>query len=157
MNWEAIGAIAEMLGSIGVLATLIYLAIQIRVNSREVSDNTVQQVLERSVANLSDSLIAGHEPLLRRFSRGEELTLDELWTLVGYVDRNLLQGELVFYQYQKGRIDQELMDVYDLKTRMVLALRDTLEVKLEIPQDGLERYTASFGVHLKALRKETGI
>ena len=29
MNWEAIGAVAELLGAIGVIASLIYLATQI--------------------------------------------------------------------------------------------------------------------------------
>jgi hypothetical protein len=30
MNWDAIGAIAELLGAIGVIASLVYLAGQIR-------------------------------------------------------------------------------------------------------------------------------
>ena len=34
MNWEALGAIAELLGAVSVLLTLIYLAIQVRENSK---------------------------------------------------------------------------------------------------------------------------
>jgi hypothetical protein len=34
MNWDAIGAIAELLGAIGVIGSLIYLAFQIRRNTR---------------------------------------------------------------------------------------------------------------------------
>jgi len=34
MNWEAIGAIGEVLGAIGVIASLIYLAIQVRASTR---------------------------------------------------------------------------------------------------------------------------
>ncbi len=34
MNWEAIGAVGEVLGGLGVIATLGYLAVQIRHNSR---------------------------------------------------------------------------------------------------------------------------
>ncbi len=34
MNWEALGAIAELIGGLGVIATLAYLAIQIRQNTR---------------------------------------------------------------------------------------------------------------------------
>ena len=34
MNWDAIGATGEVLGAIAVVATLIYLAIQIRENTR---------------------------------------------------------------------------------------------------------------------------
>ena len=33
MNWEAIGAVAEALGAAGVIATLAYLAVQIRANT----------------------------------------------------------------------------------------------------------------------------
>ena len=33
MNWEAIGAIAELIAAIGVIASLIYLAKQINANS----------------------------------------------------------------------------------------------------------------------------
>ena len=36
MNWDAIGAIAEAVGAAGVIATLAYLALQIRQNTRSV-------------------------------------------------------------------------------------------------------------------------
>ena len=35
MNWEALGAIANLLAVIGVIATLIYLSIQIRQNNKQ--------------------------------------------------------------------------------------------------------------------------
>jgi hypothetical protein len=48
MNWDAIGAIGEIVGAIAVLATLIYLAIQIRQNSAIQRAQTHQQLaLER--------------------------------------------------------------------------------------------------------------
>jgi hypothetical protein len=34
MNWEAIGAVGEVLGGLAVLVTLIYLSIQVRQNTR---------------------------------------------------------------------------------------------------------------------------
>ena len=36
MNWDAIGAIAELLGAVGVIVTLAYLAQQISQNTRTV-------------------------------------------------------------------------------------------------------------------------
>ena len=42
MNWEAIGAVAEMLGSLAVLVTLIYLAVQVR-HAREDVRRSVRQ------------------------------------------------------------------------------------------------------------------
>ena len=34
MNWEAIGAVGEILGAAGVIVTLVYLARQIHVSNR---------------------------------------------------------------------------------------------------------------------------
>ena len=34
MNWEALGAIAELLGALAVFLTLAYLTIQVRQNSK---------------------------------------------------------------------------------------------------------------------------
>ena len=35
MNWEALGAIAEFVGAVGVIASLVYLGVQIRGQNRE--------------------------------------------------------------------------------------------------------------------------
>ena len=40
MNWDAIGAIAELLGAVGVIASLVYLAGQIRHSREQMSENT---------------------------------------------------------------------------------------------------------------------
>jgi hypothetical protein len=40
MNWDAIGAVAEVLGATGVIASLIYLATQIRQSREQMSQNT---------------------------------------------------------------------------------------------------------------------
>ena len=46
MNWEAIGAVGEIVGALGVLATLVYLATQIRENSRILGAASLQSVLD---------------------------------------------------------------------------------------------------------------
>ena len=40
MNWEAIGAVGETLGALAVLVTLVYLAVQIRQNNRNLHEST---------------------------------------------------------------------------------------------------------------------
>jgi hypothetical protein len=40
LNWDAIGAIAELLGAIGVIATLAYLAVQVRQNTSSLKSST---------------------------------------------------------------------------------------------------------------------
>ena len=40
MNWEALGAVAELLGAIGVIVTLIYLSRQISHNSKQLEGSS---------------------------------------------------------------------------------------------------------------------
>lgn len=46
MNWDAVGAIGEIVGALGVLVTLVYLATQIRDNTRSLQSASLQSVLE---------------------------------------------------------------------------------------------------------------
>ena len=45
VNWEALGAIAELVGAVGVIATLGYLAIQIRQNTAVVRTSSFQELV----------------------------------------------------------------------------------------------------------------
>jgi hypothetical protein len=46
MNWDAIGAVSDLVGSVGVIVSLIYLGAQIRQNTRSVQAGTFQSVTE---------------------------------------------------------------------------------------------------------------
>jgi len=41
LNWDAVGAIGEIIGAAGVVATLVYLAYQIRQNTSQLEQNTL--------------------------------------------------------------------------------------------------------------------
>ncbi len=51
MNWEAIAAVAETLGAIGVILTLIYLATQLRQNTRALKLNAEQYAVSENIEN----------------------------------------------------------------------------------------------------------
>ena len=53
MNWEAIGAIGEILGAMAVFASLIYLAIQIRAQ--------IGQQRKLAIENLTDNWLSALE------------------------------------------------------------------------------------------------
>ena len=57
MNWGAIGAIAELLGAVGVIASLVYLATQIRQSREQMSQNT-RALRAGSYQQFDDSLQA---------------------------------------------------------------------------------------------------
>jgi hypothetical protein len=50
MNWDAIGAIGEIVGATGVIVTLLYLATQIRLNTKTVKGTAHQTQMDSTVA-----------------------------------------------------------------------------------------------------------
>ena len=53
MNWDALGAIAELLAAVGVIASLVYLAKQIGANTENVAQNTKALISDRPVCSAS--------------------------------------------------------------------------------------------------------
>ena len=51
MNWEAMGAIGEIIGAIAVLATLYYLSNQIKINSQQIEKANTHQVAQSTLAS----------------------------------------------------------------------------------------------------------
>lgn len=47
MNWDALGAVGEIIGAVGVIVSLLYLASQVRSNSRQLRHSSAQAVLEK--------------------------------------------------------------------------------------------------------------
>ncbi len=63
MNWEAVGAIGEILGAVGVIATLVYLARQINQNTTTVRASSAAAVSE---ANTSLSTLLAQDAEVNR-------------------------------------------------------------------------------------------
>lgn len=89
MNWDAIGAIAELLGAVAVFLTLIYLALQIRQNTRAVRSSAVDASI-KSVMDVRVMLAQGSE-LADIFLRGNS-DPDSLNPTEGLRYRLLLQN-----------------------------------------------------------------
>ena len=68
MNWEAIGAVGEVLGAIGVIATLGYLAVQIRRNTTAMRAESRRSGTQASAA--ANIAIAQDGELARIFNQG---------------------------------------------------------------------------------------
>jgi len=110
MNWDALGAVAELIGALGVICSLAYLAVQIRQNTRQVRG----AVYDSIVTSLSgfERPIAQDPELARIF----EQAIDD-WDSIDHIERarvmHLLstlfkQFENVYYQYRQENLEPEL-------------------------------------------------
>ena len=68
MNWDAIGAIGELLGASAVLVTLIYLAVQIKQNTSAVATATYESTM--TGFNVINIVVAGNPALASVLDRG---------------------------------------------------------------------------------------
>ena len=75
MNWEAIGAIGEILGAAGVIVTLGYLAFQLRQNNRHLA-HEAQRALAHAVRE-NTVTIANNAEIWVKDQAGETLTAAE--------------------------------------------------------------------------------
>ena len=70
MNWDAIGAVGEILGAVAVLFTLIYLARQIKQNTQEVRSSNYHAIT--GSFNAINMIVAQNAELARVFKLGND-------------------------------------------------------------------------------------
>lgn len=78
MNWDAVGAIAELIGAFAVVLTLFYLSFQLRQNTRAVQQSAERGILEDAgtwMYKIAENPELAN--LYRRGVRGEELDPDD--------------------------------------------------------------------------------
>lgn len=111
MNWDAIGAIGEIVGAIAVVLSLIYLASQIRTQNKE---SRVAAMHEIAVA-YRQSNIAFADPVLadiltRAHVDTDSLTEAEILQLICGVQGVFRVWEEAYYQHVAGRLDEHLWE-----------------------------------------------
>lgn len=97
MNWDAVGAIAELLGALGVILSLAYLGVQIRQNTRQLTVHS-RELRIAAIDSIASSFSRFRDPLIR------DPELAALW-LRGNEDYNALDP---VEKVRVGRLMQEL-------------------------------------------------
>jgi len=108
MNWDAIGAIGEIVGAVAVIVTLVYLAIQVRQNtaqSRASSHHAISDSL-----NQINLLFAQSTEISALFLTGLEdrtsLTDAQRWQLDSIMRAYFHVCETMYFQAEVGTGDQ---------------------------------------------------
>ena len=121
MNWDALGAIAELIAAIGVIASLIYLAKQIGANTENVAQNTKVLISDRDVSSNESVLeILGaqiKDPNLAALVLKGSLDAEPLSDVERYryslVLTSMFESHQTFFiQHVKGSVSNELWDYY---------------------------------------------
>lgn len=109
MNWEAVSAIAGVLGAISVTLTVVYLVIQIK-KSTEATQAQTYHLATSALAEMA-AIVGSSKELSRIFRLGMinpgDLDKDEL-VQFNYLGISLFRRfENVFIQYQSGMVDDD--------------------------------------------------
>lgn len=112
MNWDAVGAVAESLGAFGVIASVLYLAYEVRSNTRTMrADAGTRAQMEWAHFNFAwsehrdrDAMARVFDPdqTLAEFSESERIALT--FTLRSFAQ----QVEAQFFQYESGLLNAEV-------------------------------------------------
>ena len=108
MNWDAIAAIAELAGAIGVIASLIYLARQIR-QSNATDKLTATLGVQASFNEVARLFIEGGDDVLAGLEDFSKLDESERFKLAARLQTLYSHFDLVYSNHQKGLIDRDLV------------------------------------------------
>jgi len=136
MNWDAIGAVGEILGAFAVILSLVYLAVQVRHNTESLRIQTLQSVMDR--VGTSDSR-ASSEHVADVLARGRKsfagLSEADRITFSYYMHERML----LYYSnlLVKGFLQPEAHEVLMSNIRYQLGFPGVVEWLLDDDREGL--------------------
>ncbi len=114
INWDAVGALAELLGGIGVIITLVYLAQQIRQNTRFVRADMYQRMND-SASSINFDLFSNPEAiefLATVENSDEELPPPEERRFKLMFNAGLRNTENAYQQFKMGTLTKDQVDMF---------------------------------------------
>jgi hypothetical protein len=112
MNWDALGAIGELVGATAVVLTLAYLALQIRQTNRATRSESIQE--STTAFNEINGWVVNDELVARIFLLGSrdinELSEEENIRFSFFLLSTFHVFETIFPQNRFGTIDQSIWE-----------------------------------------------
>ena len=105
MNWEAIGAIGEIVGAAGVIATLVYLAYQIRQNTTQLEQNTL--AAKAAAQNASNEALRENRKAIF-----ESLDMSEIYFRGNQKPEELDEVSLLRYRLIIMNVTEVMLEIY---------------------------------------------
>ena len=124
MNWEAIGAIGEIIGAAAVVGSLVYLAVQIQSQNRE---SRISSMHDLSVGYRDSLAVMGQKDTADLYAKAyddyESLTRPETIRLIAGSSRTFRIWEEAYLLYQAGRLEKRTWETMLRQFNGYLSLR----------------------------------
>ena len=151
MNWEAIGAVAEIVGAAAVVITLAYLAVQIR-NSTRIARSATRQAIAEMATAMGTDLVADKEltaVLLKDF-KGEDVDEVDRVRLLARSYIAMRHYENIHYQFLTGMIEKDEWLGFRQNLKAMLEWRSTKEYW----KNERHYYSDAFRAEVQAIQSE---
>ena len=108
MNWEAIGALAELLAAVGGIAAVVYLAVQIRLNTRAVRSSSIDSWVT-AIALGNDAMASTDEFIDKATQKYNELHPHQRILYHRALAQNTNAMEALYFHYLNGVVDETFL------------------------------------------------
>lgn len=110
LNWAAISAVSDILAAIAVVASLWFVASQLRQNTKAIVANSRQGLLDADLGLISGFIDHAVDPHL--ISDKDKLSPEDERRLTWMVVKALRVREFAWHQYRSGILDEESWESY---------------------------------------------
>ncbi|PCJ25866.1 MAG: hypothetical protein COA96_06360 [SAR86 cluster bacterium] len=142
-----IAQLAEVVAAISVVASLIWVAVELRLNSDEIQNANSMQLTTFTAEKQLEAIGLGVASLIIKAQSEEELTPTEMTNLTFYFRYMLQEFETAHFQFVQGRLDSQLAASWDRRLSVIIG------APLGIDYWDREKslYTQRFQSHVDAL------
>lgn len=116
MNWEAVGTIAEIIGAGGVIASLLYLAVQIRQSTKVARAETTKDLYLASRDAILQ--IASNDELAKIWTNIRDFESEDIARLYAFYQSFFRLYELQYHLSEQDLLDEDIAQSYTLIIRM---------------------------------------
>lgn len=121
IDWQLAAAISEVVGAAAVVVSLIYLAFQVRQNTRAIRGATLDAITSHQKDELQWS--AGLAPIWKKLLETREpLTFEESFQLGEWVTAAFTARQNEYHQFRHGLLDREVWLASENIIRLLVGL-----------------------------------
>ncbi len=147
LQLDEIAQIAEIVAALCVVASLAWVAIELRLNSAEIRQSNTMQLTTFTAANQMQAIGLGIAPIIAKTDAGETLSDNEIVQLTFWLRYTFQEFEVAHFQNSQHRIDPHLAAAWDRRLQFVVSS----PVAQEYWQQEKMLYTDRFQEHVDSI------